>query len=96
MTESLPSPEFVFPILAATKLDANSGKVAAALETVRAARAKADPGSRAAITYAEAILLAALGKDQEAGPRFQEALKSGDLMIQYLALTAMNQMLGVK
>ena len=93
MTESLPSPEFVFPLLAAARIDANAGmpKITAALETVRAALAKADPPSQSPLIYAEAMLLSASGKDSEAMSRFQQALKSGDLMIQYLALTEMSR-----
>jgi predicted Zn-dependent protease len=98
MTESLPSLEFVFPILAAVRLDPTSAqpRVAAALETVRAALAKADPPSQPALLFAEAVLLSASGKEQEAASRFQHARQSADLMIQYLSLTEMNQMLAAR
>ena len=98
MTESLPSPEFVFPILAAVRLDPSGAqpKVAAALETVRAALAKADPVSQPGLLFAEAVLLGASGKEQEAASRFQRARQSADLMIQYLSLTEMNQLLAAR
>ena len=93
MTESLPSLEFVFPLLAAARLDANAAqpKIAAGLETVRAALAQADPPSQPPLIYLEAMLLSASGKHPEATSRFRQALKSGDLMVQYLSLTEMNR-----
>jgi hypothetical protein len=98
MTESLPSPEFVFPLLAAARLDANAAqpKIAAGLETVRAALAKADPPSQPPLVYLEAMLLAASGKEPDATSRFQEALKTGGRLIQYLSLVEMDRMLAGK
>jgi hypothetical protein len=93
MTESLPSPEFVFPLLAAARLDPDAAKpkIAAALESVRAALTNADPTSQPSLRFAEAALLSASGKAQEAASGFQQALKSGVLMIQYLSLAEMNR-----
>jgi predicted Zn-dependent protease len=94
MAESLPSPEFVFPLLAAARLDPDAAKpkVAAALEAVRASLAHADPPSQPLLRFAEAALLSASGKQQEATSGFHQALNSGSLMIQYLSLAEMNRM----
>jgi tetratricopeptide (TPR) repeat protein len=93
MPETLPSPEFVFPILAAARLDLNSERpaIAAALQAVRAELTKADPASKPLLIYEEGMLLRASGKDEEAVSQFRQAVSSGDSMIQYLALTEMNQ-----
>jgi len=98
MAESLPSPEFVFPLLAAARLDPDAAKpkVAAALETVRASLAHADPPSQPPLRFAEAALLSASGKQQEATSGFHQALNSGSLMIQYLSLAEMNRTLAAK
>ena len=94
MTESLPSPEFVFPLLAAARLDANAG----AAQDRGGDSKQFAPLWRKPIrrhnrrsSMLEAMLLSASGKHPEAMSRFQQALKSGDLMIQYLSLTEMNQ-----
>ncbi len=91
MSEPLPSPEFVFPLLAAVRLDptADRSAIAAALDTVRAALAKADPVTRPSLIYVQAMLLRASGKNPEAMALLQTAAKSGDTLVQYLALTEM-------
>jgi len=98
MTDALPSPEFVFPVLAAAQLDPDSAKskIAAALETVRAALSHADPPSQPALRFAEAALLSASGQSQQAMSRFQQALSGSALMIQYLSLIEMNHLFAVK
>jgi hypothetical protein len=93
MSESLPSPEFVFPLLAEASIhpDGEPSAIAAALETVRTALAKAGPASKPALIYVEAMLLRASGKGEEAASLLQQVAKSGDTMVQYLALTGMVQ-----
>jgi len=89
MQESLPSPEFVFPVLAAMKLAPGAGHsaIASALASVRAALARAARPDRPSLLFAEAMLLKASGENQEAASRFEEVLKSNDTMVRYLALT---------
>jgi tetratricopeptide (TPR) repeat protein len=91
MREALPSPEFVFPVLATMKLapGADHSAIGPALASVRAALANADPAARAPLIFAEAMLLKASGENREAASRFEEVLKSGDTMVRYLALTEM-------
>ena len=98
MTESLPSPEFAFPLLAQVRLEDNphAPEISGALETVRAALAKADASSKPALLYVEAMLLQASGKAGDAAPLLQQAKDSGNTMVQYLALTATTRPFGAK
>jgi len=91
MREALPSPEFVFPVLAGMRLapGADHSAIGSALASVRAALANAPPPDRPPMIFAEAMLLKASGENQKAASRFEEVLKSGDTMVRYLALTEM-------
>jgi predicted negative regulator of RcsB-dependent stress response len=94
--ESLPSPEFVFPLLAAWKLNPEDAgpRIAAALESVRVALAGAQESSRPALVYAEGVLLKAQGRDEPAAARLQEALKTAqDVSLKYLAMLQLSEIL---
>jgi hypothetical protein len=98
MRESLPSLEFAFPLLAAAKLGSGAAqaKIDAALESVRAALAASDQSSEPVLMYLQALLLETSGKPEEAMSQLQQAVNSGDPMIQYLALTEINQIFATK
>ncbi|MGD0201215.1 MAG: DUF5107 domain-containing protein [Bryobacteraceae bacterium] len=96
MNESLPSPEVVFPLLAAWRLSPEDAKpkIAAVLESVRAALAKAEDESRPSLMYVEAMLLRAFGQDEQAGLRLQEVVRaSKDVRLQCLALLELREIL---
>jgi len=97
MNESLPSPEFVFPILAAWKLSAADAKsrVAGALDSVRGALAKTEGESRFPLTYIEGMLLRMSGQEEQAAQRLQEVAKSSqDPQLRYMALVGLREMFG--
>jgi hypothetical protein len=96
MSETLPSPEFAFPILAAWKLNPDDAKpkIAAALASVRAALSKSGPESKPALVCAEGMLLRASGQEEQAATRLEEAFQSGTGIVRYLALTELTQMFG--
>jgi len=99
MKEAVPSPEFAFPLLAAARINAAEArpKIATALESVRAALAKADAESRPSCLFLEAMLLRANGEDEQSAARLQEVAKSSkDVSLTYLALTEMGQILAVR
>jgi tetratricopeptide (TPR) repeat protein len=95
MKESLPSAEFVFPLLAAARsgsADAQA-KAAAGLEAVRTTQA-ADASSRLSLVYLEGILLHITGNDAEASRKLQEVVRSeGDPTLQYLAQLGLRELL---
>ncbi len=96
MSESLPSLEFVFPLLAAWKLNPEEAKprIAAALQSVRAALAGAQGDSRPPLAFAEGALLYAQGENERAAFRLQEALKTAqDASLKYLALIQLSEIL---
>jgi len=91
-SETMSSPEYVFPILAAARLDANPARVAAALQAVRGELATADVGSQARLTYLEGMLLAASGNSEESLRKLQQvAGSSGDVWLKYLAALAVRE-----
>ncbi len=97
MTEVLPSPEYVFPIVAAWKLNPADAKprIASALDSVRGALAKADGELKLALIYVEGILLRMSGQDDQAAQRLQEVVKSArDVYVQYLAQVGLREMFG--
>ena len=93
MNDALPSPEFVFPILAAWKINPAETKprIASALESVRQVGSKSNP----ALMYVEGILLRMSGQEQEAAKLLQEAVKtSQDVFLTYLAQVGLREMFG--
>ena len=88
MKESLPSPEFAFPLLAAVKVNPAEARprIEGALAEVRAALPAAAGDARAALLYLEGVLLAAAGQADKAGPRLKEAQEAAqDVQLKYLA-----------
>jgi hypothetical protein len=99
MKETAPSPEFAFPILAAARINSTEArpKIAATLESVRTALAKADADAKAGWLFLEGMLLRANGEDEQAAARLQEVAKSSkDVSITYLALVEMGQIFEVR
>ena len=96
LPESLPSREFPFPLLAASKLDSEGAKprIAAALQSVRAALSKADGESKMSLMYAEGMLLRVSNQADQAAERLQAVVeKSKDVHLRYLAQTELREML---
>lgn len=99
MNELLPSPEFVFPLLAGWKLSPEDAKprIAAGLETVRAALANAQGASRLPLMYAEAVLLRVQGEDERAALQLREVVKaSEDVSLRYLAVLQLSEIFAVR
>ena len=99
MKETLPSPEFAFPLLAAARINAAEArpKIAAALESVRTALAKADADSKPGWLFLEGMLLRANGEDEQSAARLQEVAKSSkDVSLAYLALVEMGQIFAAR
>jgi hypothetical protein len=95
--DAQPSPEAVFPLLAAWKLDpaAAQPKLAAALTTARAAREKAEAVSKTPLLYVESMLLYATGQKVSAMSGLAEvAAQSNDVMLRYLAQVGMREASG--
>jgi hypothetical protein len=93
MNDALPSPEFVFPILAAWRLNPADAKprIASALEAVRQAGSKSKPP----LMYVEGILLRMSGQEMEAAKLLQEVVKnSQDVFLTYLAQVGLREMFG--
>lgn len=97
MKESIPSAEFAFPLLAAQKIHAADApaRITVALESVRAALSSADPARKPSLMYLEAMLLHMEGKDGEAIPKLQEAVRAAgnDTDLQYFSKLAMREVL---
>lgn len=88
MTAPLPSPEFVFPLLAASKLNPGDAKrrISEALDSIREALAKSQGESRMPLLYIEAMLLRTSGQEEAALQRFQEIVQTTqDAYLSYLA-----------
>ncbi len=89
MKETLPSVEFVFPLLASARIDPGevSTRAEASLQTVSAALKKADAGARAPLLYLAGMLLHITGQDAEAADKLREAAESAatDPAVEYLA-----------
>jgi hypothetical protein len=94
LSAALPSPEFVFPILADWKLDPErtKPKIAAALDLVRKAMAQDAAASKPDLRFVEAILQRISGQDA-AGTNTLRAIveSSDDPWLRYLALAEMQQ-----
>src|SRR5262249_54831216 len=91
--EMITSPEFVFPILAAWKLDPEKvkPKIAAALELVRK-DSSGDPKSKARILWLESALLAISGNRERARAGFEQLLRtSDDVWLKYFATVEMRR-----
>ena len=94
MKEALPSPEFVFPILAAARIHRAEArpKIAAAMESVRTALAGADAVAKPGWLYLESMLLRANGEDEKAAVGLQDVTKMAkDTSLMYLALVEIGQ-----
>lgn len=99
MNASLPSPEFVFPLLAGWRLNAEGAvpRLAAGLESVRAALANAQGASRLPLMFAEAVLLRVQGESKRAALQLQEVVKaSQDVNLRYLAVLQLNEIFAPK
>jgi hypothetical protein len=99
MNEPLPSPEFVFPLLAGWKLSPEEAKprIAAGLESVRAALANAQDSSRLPLMYAEAVLLHVQGEDERAALQLREVVKTAeDANLKYLAVLQLSEIFAAR
>jgi hypothetical protein len=88
--EHLPSVEFLFPILASARLNADEGRarIASGLQAVRKALDQADEKSRLELMFLEAALIDASGQKRDAQVRYYRLLQSNvDVWIKFLTST---------
>jgi tetratricopeptide (TPR) repeat protein len=95
-SEPISSPEYVFPLLAAWKLNPQEArpKIEAGIEAVRNELAKQ---STPELQYAQAMLLHALGKDEDSLRSIQKLTQvTGDSWLAYLATLGAGEILRVQ
>jgi hypothetical protein len=96
--EALPSPDYVFPLLAKSKAGSNSKAglnpaLGAALTSVRAVSSAEGSPSKPAFTYVEGMLLGALGQTGEAEESLTQASSSAqDPFLKFLAEVALREL----
>jgi tetratricopeptide (TPR) repeat protein len=95
MSDPVVSEDFAYPVLAAWRLGPveNRARIAVALERVRGELTRAVAEDRPRLTFSEALLLRASGKEVDAQPRLQQLSQpeNGDLWLRFLATVEINK-----